>query len=78
LPQSDSQEIDTAARAALLDEIAEAGAAVAMTAEQLSPARPAPVLVVKRICREKSGTEWQTVLDVVKFGEEQRSKQDGY
>ncbi|KAG1729411.1 hypothetical protein EDD22DRAFT_853140 [Suillus occidentalis] len=71
LPQSDSQEIDTAA--ALLDEIAEAGAAVAMIAEQPSPAHPAPVLVVKRICREKSGTEWQTVLDVVKFGEEQQT-----
>lgn len=39
----------------------------------LSPTRPAPA--VKRIRREKTGTEWQTVLDVVKFGEEQRHKQ---
>jgi hypothetical protein len=31
----------------------------------------------KRICREKTGTEWQTVLDVVKFGEEQRER-SGY
>ncbi|KAG1899037.1 uncharacterized protein F5891DRAFT_981433 [Suillus fuscotomentosus] len=39
----------------------------------LSPTRSAPA--VKRIRREKTGTEWQTVLDVVKFGEEQRRKQ---
>lgn len=29
---------------------------------------------IKRICREKSGTEWQSVLDVIEFGEEQRRK----
>ncbi|KAG2749049.1 hypothetical protein P692DRAFT_201805436 [Suillus brevipes Sb2] len=28
----------------------------------------------KRICREKTGTEWQTVLDIDKFGEEQRER----
>lgn len=27
---------------------------------------PAP----KRICREKTGTDWQTVLDLVKYGQE--------
>jgi hypothetical protein len=26
--------------------------------------------VVKRICREKTGTEWQTVLNVIQYGEE--------
>lgn len=26
--------------------------------------------VVKRICREKTGTDWQTVLDIIKYGEE--------
>ncbi|KAG1789008.1 uncharacterized protein HD556DRAFT_1311588 [Suillus plorans] len=26
--------------------------------------------VVKRICQEKTGTDWQTVLDVIKYGEE--------
>ncbi|KAG2117612.1 hypothetical protein DEU56DRAFT_761350 [Suillus clintonianus] len=25
---------------------------------------------VKRICREKTGTDWQTVLDIIKYGEE--------
>jgi hypothetical protein len=25
---------------------------------------------VKRICREKTGTEWQTVLNVIQYGEE--------
>ncbi|KAG2737656.1 hypothetical protein P692DRAFT_20761227 [Suillus brevipes Sb2] len=36
--------------------------------ENLPTTRPA--VAVKRIRREKTGTEWQTVLDVVKFGEE--------
>jgi hypothetical protein len=34
------------------------------------------VVTGKRICREKTGTEWQTVLDVIKYGEEQRSRQE--
>ncbi|KAG2132820.1 hypothetical protein DEU56DRAFT_757311 [Suillus clintonianus] len=38
---------------------------------------PTPAPAAKRIRREKTGTEWQTVLDLVKFGEEQRSKQNG-
>ncbi|KAG2124861.1 hypothetical protein DEU56DRAFT_744203 [Suillus clintonianus] len=38
------------------------------------PTRSAPA--AKRIRREKTGTEWETVLDVVKFGEEQRSRQN--
>ncbi|KAG2147495.1 hypothetical protein DEU56DRAFT_753361 [Suillus clintonianus] len=29
---------------------------------------------IKRICREKSGTDWQTVLDIDEYGEEQRRK----
>ncbi|KAG1865131.1 hypothetical protein C8R48DRAFT_672419 [Suillus tomentosus] len=33
--------------------------------------KPAP----KRICREKTGTDWQTVLDIIKYGE-QRSEQN--
>ncbi|KAG2370327.1 hypothetical protein BDR07DRAFT_1476323 [Suillus spraguei] len=37
---------------------------------------PAPAATWKRICREKTGTEWEMVLDVVKFGEELRSKQN--
>lgn len=44
--------------------------------ENISLSPPAPGPVAKRICREKTGTEWETVLDVVKFGEEQRSKQN--
>ncbi|KAG2119240.1 hypothetical protein BD769DRAFT_1672085 [Suillus cothurnatus] len=31
-----------------------------------------PALVVKRICWEKTGTDWQTVLDIIKYGDEQR------
>jgi hypothetical protein len=31
---------------------------------------------VKRICREKTGTDWQTVLDVIAYGEEQNSRRD--
>ncbi|KIK36996.1 hypothetical protein CY34DRAFT_109299 [Suillus luteus UH-Slu-Lm8-n1] len=34
------------------------------------------VVTGKCICREKTGTEWQTVLDVIKYGEEQRSRQE--
>lgn len=41
--------------------------------ENLPTTRPA--VAVKRICREKTGTEWQTVLDVVKFGEEHWRRQ---
>jgi len=34
-----------------------------------------PAIVTgKRICREQTGTDWQTVLDIIKYGEE-RSKQ---
>ncbi|KAG1730222.1 hypothetical protein EDD22DRAFT_853027 [Suillus occidentalis] len=29
---------------------------------------------IKRICREKTGTEWQTVLDVVEYDKEQQRK----
>ncbi|KAG1870408.1 hypothetical protein C8R48DRAFT_670783 [Suillus tomentosus] len=36
--------------------------------KQLSPHHGVPC--TKRICREKTGTEWQTVLDVIKHGEE--------
>jgi hypothetical protein len=39
--------------------------------ENMSLNRPAPA--AKRICREKTGTEWQSVLDIVKFSEEQGS-----
>ncbi|KAG1857866.1 hypothetical protein C8R48DRAFT_674414 [Suillus tomentosus] len=35
---------------------------------------PKSALVVKRICREKTGTDWQTVLDIIKYGDEQREK----
>jgi hypothetical protein len=35
---------------------------------------PAVMVTVKRICREKTGTDWQTVLDITKYGEEQRRK----
>lgn len=31
---------------------------------------------IKRICREKTGTDWQTVLDVTAYGEEQRIRRD--
>ncbi|KAG1744075.1 uncharacterized protein EDB91DRAFT_1080883 [Suillus paluster] len=31
---------------------------------------------IKRICREKTGTNWQTVLDVIAYGEEQRNRRD--
>jgi hypothetical protein len=34
----------------------------------------APVAGIKRIRREKTGTDWQTVLDIVKYDEEQRKK----
>ncbi|KAG1894798.1 uncharacterized protein F5891DRAFT_1194783 [Suillus fuscotomentosus] len=37
-----------------------------------SPDRTAPA--AKRICREKTGTDWQTVLDIIKHGEEQQQK----
>lgn len=37
--------------------------------ENILLTRPAPA--AKRICREKTGTEWETVLDIVKFGEGQ-------
>jgi hypothetical protein len=36
-------------------------------AKELSPLG---VPTTKRICREKTGTEWQTFLDVMKYGEE--------
>ncbi|KAG1869629.1 hypothetical protein F4604DRAFT_1927043 [Suillus subluteus] len=39
----------------------------------ISP-NPAPVETRKRICREKTGTDWQMVLDIIKYGE-QRSRQ---
>ncbi|KAG1898665.1 uncharacterized protein F5891DRAFT_981578 [Suillus fuscotomentosus] len=39
---------------------------------------PNPVpTVVKRICRERTGTDWQTVLDIVKYGEEQQMSRKG-
>lgn len=42
--------------------------------ENMSSTRPAPA--AKRIRREKTGTEWQTVFDGVKFGEEQQRKEN--
>ncbi|KAG1724997.1 hypothetical protein EDD22DRAFT_853750 [Suillus occidentalis] len=30
--------------------------------------------IIKHICWEKSGTEWQSVFDVIKYGEEQERK----
>lgn len=33
-------------------------------------------ITIKRICREKTGTDWQTVLDLVKYGEERQSRQN--
>lgn len=42
--------------------------------ENVSLTRLAPT--AKRIRREETGTEWGTVLDVIKFGEEQRRKHD--
>ncbi|KAG0692047.1 hypothetical protein DFH29DRAFT_883161 [Suillus ampliporus] len=58
--------------AALLDKVSETqgGHAVTMNVKQASPTGPAPA--VKRICREKTGTEWEMVLDVVKFGHASR------
>lgn len=44
--------------------------------EHISPHRvakelsPLGVPTTKRICREKTGTEWQTFLDVMKYEEE--------
>ncbi|KAG1853053.1 hypothetical protein F4604DRAFT_1933518 [Suillus subluteus] len=35
----------------------------------ISP-NPAPVETWKCICREKTGTDWQTVLDIIKYGEQ--------
>lgn len=32
---------------------------------------PAPA--VKRICREKTGTDWQSVFDVIKYSEERQN-----
>jgi hypothetical protein len=40
--------------------------------DQTSP-DPAPVR--KRICREKTGTDWQTVLDIIEYGEERSRTQ---
>ncbi|KAG1892859.1 uncharacterized protein F5891DRAFT_986375 [Suillus fuscotomentosus] len=40
--------------------------------KQLSP----PHASTKRICREQTGTEWQSVLDVIKHGKEIQSKQN--
>lgn len=39
--------------------------------DQVSP-KPAPR---KRICREKTGTDWQTVLDIVAYSEERSRSQ---
>lgn len=35
----------------------------------------APAAQPKRICREKTGTDWQTVLDVIAYGEERNRRQ---
>jgi hypothetical protein len=32
-------------------------------------------VATKRICREKTGTDWQTVLDVIAYGEERNRRQ---
>ncbi|KAG1725140.1 hypothetical protein EDD22DRAFT_853725 [Suillus occidentalis] len=41
----------------------------------LSSPSPSPAPAVKRImiCREKTGTDWQSVFDVVKYGEEKQA-----
>ncbi|KAG2119185.1 hypothetical protein DEU56DRAFT_918694 [Suillus clintonianus] len=41
---------------------------------RVSPS-PSPALAVKRVMirREKTGTDWQSVFDVVKYGEEKRA-----
>ncbi|KAG1798515.1 uncharacterized protein HD556DRAFT_1305978 [Suillus plorans] len=31
---------------------------------------------VRRICREKTGTDWQTVFDVIKYGEDNACRMD--
>ncbi|KAG1763133.1 hypothetical protein EV702DRAFT_1205805 [Suillus placidus] len=42
--------------------------------DKVSP-NPAPVVARKRICREKTGTDWQTVLDITEYGEERSRSQ---
>ncbi|KAG1792659.1 uncharacterized protein HD556DRAFT_1444336 [Suillus plorans] len=39
-----------------------------------SPSPDCTAPATKRICREKTGTDWQTVLDIIKHGEEQQKK----
>ncbi|KAG1864349.1 hypothetical protein F4604DRAFT_1683362 [Suillus subluteus] len=41
---------------------------------RLSPSLDRTAPATKHICREKTGTDWQTVLDIVKYGKEQRKK----
>ncbi|KAG2126960.1 hypothetical protein DEU56DRAFT_915906 [Suillus clintonianus] len=40
------------------------------------PLSDAPA-TVKRICREKTGTDWSSVLDIVEYGEERRRQSEG-
>ncbi|KAG1865743.1 uncharacterized protein F5891DRAFT_1187891 [Suillus fuscotomentosus] len=39
-------------------------------------ATPGGPVAIKRICREKTGTDWQTVLDVIAYGEERNRRQN--
>ncbi|KAG1769026.1 hypothetical protein EDD22DRAFT_949212 [Suillus occidentalis] len=45
-------------------------------AEDLSPGLAPAVIRGRRICREKTGTDWQTVLDINQYGEEIQNRQN--
>ncbi|KAG2745028.1 hypothetical protein P692DRAFT_20850097 [Suillus brevipes Sb2] len=57
------------------DQDSEVGQLLPVVTVSLSPG---PVPAVKRvmICREKTGTDWQSVFDVIKYGEEKRAAMD--
>lgn len=44
--------------------------------KDLSPGLAPAVIRGKRICREKTGTEWQTVLDINQYNEEIQNRQN--
>ncbi|KAG1795210.1 uncharacterized protein HD556DRAFT_1440379 [Suillus plorans] len=44
--------------------------------ENLNVFSNATPVAIKRICREKTGTDWQTVLDVIAYGEERNRRQN--
>ncbi|KIK36770.1 hypothetical protein CY34DRAFT_16161 [Suillus luteus UH-Slu-Lm8-n1] len=46
------------------------------TEKDLSPGLAPAVIRGKRICREKTGTEWQTVLDINQYNEEIQNRQN--